>query len=690
MPVALILAALLLVACAVVLPALEGPQPTPAPGFVAPAAGEHPRLLFRREDLPALRAKAQTAEGQAILARLRFLLGGGEALPTVFNKHPPVNIGARGPKELPPGAFTVSHAAGFGLLYQITGKDVYADLARQCVELVLSGQVDRDERYSWKAPGTGFRLSGVHQALALAYDLCYDGWPDEYRRSLARQILEHAPTALQSNGPLSLEFLAAGGKYPPGSNHFGAYIAGPGLVALALRGDPGVDTARLDAVLATVRTSMRRLFSEGFGDAGWFAEGAGSDKTAMLPGMAGLLGALRVAAGEDWCGRDPHARLALLTRALELVPDAEAVRRPERGHYAHGNRHYDAGRDRFRDTGAGWSSDGLFAIGLGALPPADRPGLAWMYEHFVEAEPGIGPAQRIYDARISPLHAVYAYATWPAESSQPREWPLAIHDSLHGYVLCRNRIQDGDDILFTGLARRGPTGYHKVLAPLRAEIWGYGRRAQLGDLPAKGATSLWRPGADGSACFTVGEQTWAVDFSGASGATGLIIRNGKPKLVVEMPEALPDAPGAVLDLSGSWSNDTASIVQSGAELQIANKEGKPWGTATVDGNQIEARFGKNIEVSGIISPSGLRIDWDNGAQWLKKGYSMQAWQFQPGEPICAATVRLAGKDFTVLTLVPPGTAHPAATVEGDALVIGEQRVRLDGEGLSLQVFAPRP
>ncbi|MEC8942750.1 MAG: hypothetical protein VYC95_08460, partial [Verrucomicrobiota bacterium] len=48
----------------------ERPWHVPVEGFVAPASGEHPRLLFRRGDLPALRARAGTPEGRAILKRL--------------------------------------------------------------------------------------------------------------------------------------------------------------------------------------------------------------------------------------------------------------------------------------------------------------------------------------------------------------------------------------------------------------------------------------------------------------------------------------------------------------------------------------------------------------------------------------------------------------------------------------------
>ena len=47
-------------------PASAGAWHVSVAGHVPVAAGEHPRLLFRRADLPALRAKADTPEGRAI------------------------------------------------------------------------------------------------------------------------------------------------------------------------------------------------------------------------------------------------------------------------------------------------------------------------------------------------------------------------------------------------------------------------------------------------------------------------------------------------------------------------------------------------------------------------------------------------------------------------------------------------
>jgi hypothetical protein len=106
-----------LVALAGRIPA-EQPAPWPADvsNFQAPAPGEHPRLLFRKSDLPALRDKAKTPEGQAILIRLRKCLNGGdgESMTTSFNPEVgPIKSDGSGPfaEKAPLGTYTFSHLA---------------------------------------------------------------------------------------------------------------------------------------------------------------------------------------------------------------------------------------------------------------------------------------------------------------------------------------------------------------------------------------------------------------------------------------------------------------------------------------------------------------------------------------------------------------------------------------------------
>ena len=83
---------------------------------------------------------------------------------------------------MPIDTFTSWHAAGFGFLYQLTGEQKYADLSKQCVELMLAGKFDRNPRYSWISGGTTMRASNVLGAMAYAYDFCYNAWPEDFAR----------------------------------------------------------------------------------------------------------------------------------------------------------------------------------------------------------------------------------------------------------------------------------------------------------------------------------------------------------------------------------------------------------------------------------------------------------------------------------------------------------------------------
>jgi len=83
---------------------LTAQRMAPLAGLVPPQPGEHPRLLFRKSDLPALREKAKTPLGEAALAKM----------------------GSSNQKE--------SDVVGLGMKYQLTGDRQFADQAIQGVE----------------------------------------------------------------------------------------------------------------------------------------------------------------------------------------------------------------------------------------------------------------------------------------------------------------------------------------------------------------------------------------------------------------------------------------------------------------------------------------------------------------------------------------------------------------------------
>ncbi len=104
--------------------------------------GEHPRLLFRKDDLPALREKLDTPFGEAAKQRLKDANG----------------------------------MVAYGLLYQLTGDAAYVDKGLEQAEHFLErGHRDRGAFRPMAPLGEGA------QRMALFYDLCYDALPEDYK-----------------------------------------------------------------------------------------------------------------------------------------------------------------------------------------------------------------------------------------------------------------------------------------------------------------------------------------------------------------------------------------------------------------------------------------------------------------------------------------------------------------------------
>ena len=132
--------------------------------------------------------------------------------------------------DLPAGALTIGHAAGHGLLYQITGDKRHAELGRECIERFLEGVRDRDPRYAFRRPGGALRAGPTLGWLAVGYDLCRDGWDAAARERIGRALWEYRELSDgdERKGPVTLDSLARG-TMPPHSNHFGMQVGGAAL-----------------------------------------------------------------------------------------------------------------------------------------------------------------------------------------------------------------------------------------------------------------------------------------------------------------------------------------------------------------------------------------------------------------------------------------------------------------------------
>lgn len=485
------------------------PWPSSVTGFQAPQAGEHPRLFFRKADLAEIRKRAATLQGKAIVERLKELVGGGEAMPTEYNPNRGKQADGAGDlsaKALIGKTYTLWHAAGFGMLWQITGDKKYAGFGQQCVEKALEGQRDRDNRYSFRDPTGALRAGPSLSAIAMAYDLCYDGWDEAFRRKVALAIQNY------NEGPnLSLEELARGSRLTPKSNHWGCQVGGAALALLAIQGDPGVDAKKIDGLLEINAKSMIRQMTEGLGDGGYFWEHAGPGGIASDTAFVPALQAWKVAGGKDFISPAPHASNISLVRIYELtLKPGGGYHYPLRHPSSYGTQAF--GRD-------GLSRGGQFAQGFGAVKPEYRPAMLWTHDHILETD----KAKQAYDT-ISPYahRAVLALVNWPIgekEKNPAEVLPRVLHDSIQHYYVFRNRWQDENDVIVTGLwgARQEKGGKEPVM------IWGLGQQLEWGNCPKVKESSLFDVKPDGSGVAKGGEQSLAVDFSKSSGADALIV-----------------------------------------------------------------------------------------------------------------------------------------------------------------------
>jgi hypothetical protein len=493
--------------------------------FTPPQPGEHPRLLFRRTELPALKEKAKTPEGKAILKRLRLLLDGkdGQTMTTLF----------RAPDKTPQeaGVYSISHAAGYGLLYQLTGDAKYAEFGRQCFDKALAGIPDRDGRYGFRKPGGPLRAGPSVGWYAVGYDLCYDGWDEATRKKFGLAIARYAEqsSSKRENIESNLEMLARGDRFlgphfrrnrgsHPGSNHFGMQVGGATLALLAITGEPWVDQQRVDKLLGIAEQSIVRNLTEGFGDGGFFAEGDGTGSMSSQIAFLSAISALGNVLGKDYVNVErPNVRMLTLkwiyqTVTREGIPDFW----PVRGSY----------RQNVWSR-KGLSGAGYFAIGMGAVPERHRSAMKWYYNRFL-AEADLA-TQPFDTASWYPHLAVSAFVNWPVNLKpvNPAEvLPLCYRDSKWGFYLWRNRWDNDNDTVISLLVNRteGFGGYLYSEPDSKLHINSMGRHLQWGK-SVPGPVSHWWTSPEGKlSSMTLSDGTCiAVDFSGTSGVDVLLM-----------------------------------------------------------------------------------------------------------------------------------------------------------------------
>ncbi|MFP4120530.1 MAG: hypothetical protein ACLFWI_05855 [Coleofasciculus sp.] len=447
---------------------------------------EHPRLIFRQDQLPQLRQQAKTPRGEAILAQLQRSLD----QPIYYDGY------------VPTGGY---HAAGYCFLSLIQQDQAAATTAWQITVNSMNQPGHRLLEHSTVVAG-----------VALAYDLCYPAWNEEQVQQVADWLATQ--TALLVKGT------AGDGWNPNPASNWNARARGAaGLAALALLEEGDVETRRW---LKVAERNIKRYLTIGIGDRGFGSEGDHYSTEPWFLTVMPFLQAYQTVLGEDLVTRS-HAAWFLPQYVTRMVGEDGEVAIPTYG------------RHRLSPTGS------IFAVGLGIVPERLLPGVMWFFNrHWGRNGDNSFGIELPHEAAY--IFARYPQDVTPQNPA--KVWGRVVVDEQKGFFTFRNQWRDENDFV-TSIFVKGekPRGGHWSFPDAGSfRIWGLGGRwATAGSasdgtqrdenvvlLPQKQAGKTakvtgFQANPDGSGMVSLQHNNWlrslAVDYSGASGVPGLFV-----------------------------------------------------------------------------------------------------------------------------------------------------------------------
>jgi hypothetical protein len=633
----------------------------PVPGFVPLQPGEHPRLVFRKADLPTIKKRMATPEGEAIMARFHARLGYAAESGGKLNTYP---------------------AAGLGLAYQLTGDAKYADQARAAIEDAMAFKnvksVVQDIHYAPYVLG-----------VALAYDFCYDGWEPAFRAKVTRWLDEWCSNLTSG----SIGGKTMNGYNPsPWSNHNGIRSSCAGMAAIALLGEKDEAGKPLEGIehkvwLGARETRRHMVYGQGY--TGWGLEGDFYKTMTYNAGPGHFVQAYRTAVGGDVLAGWPGA-FTLLGEWLEKF-------------------------DYGQNAGSGQTS-GMWPTCLATVPSEYLPALRFLYDRAFGLQ-----GNRSFGIDFA-YHAGYVIAAYPFDvaAKNPDEViPWAVPDLRHGRHVFRKPWKGADDLLTIAHLRsevyRASWCIERSGASGDLKIWGLGKQWVNGvSLPSLGAinqmmggvTTYFDETGDGAAVFGARFDDYYWTAAEKSATTGKIEQPGKDKELVWVPRWAHFVDHGVrmtrhmaVDYSGLSGAPALFVIVD----RIANAPAAPqWnlktagGLATaIEGNAFTLGEKDKLHLRGLfVSPAAARIEPGLSATPVEAS-AQAAKPATPEDPVEAMKRRLAAlreesqgiykkhdADFFVVFTLQNGPA-PAIKVEGKgldaAVTVGKRTIRFDGK-----------
>ncbi len=458
---------------------------------------EHPRLIFRANQVPLLKEKAKTDYGQAIVKQLEQALAG-----TIYYDG-----------YVPNGGY---YAAGYCFLSLIKDDRSSAEKAWQIVEKSLQN------------PGRRiFEQSPIVAGVALAYDLCYHSWDEARQKKLTRWLAIQTVNLVNGGSPKK------GWNSNAWSNWNARARGAAGLAALAILYEPAEfypenkflsESEDVWRMMGIAERNISRYLDLALGDRALGTEGDHYTTEPWILTIIPFLQAYKNVVGQELAPAKtkwflPHYIMRLVEREGELAMPAY-------------------GRHRLSPTGS------LFALGLPLVPDEFLPGVMKFFQRYF-AEDGNG-SFGVYSS--FPHIAAYALLGYRDDilPVNPTEiFGKTLIDRQKGFYVFRDRWQDPHDFIASIYLKKEPLrGSWSFPDEGSFRIWGLGHRwAKAGISKARkenenilaretentqGAKPVFvKTKPDGSGVVSLVQDNWlrsfAVDYSGKSGSPGLFV-----------------------------------------------------------------------------------------------------------------------------------------------------------------------
>ncbi|HAC66021.1 MAG TPA: hypothetical protein DCF68_21440 [Cyanothece sp. UBA12306] len=353
---------------------------------------EHPRLIFRQDELPSLKQKSKTSTGQAILAQL--------------NKTLQQKVYYDG--YVPNGGY---HAVGYCFLALLKNDQKAADQGWKLVENSL------------KNPGRRLlEHSPIVAGVALAYDLCYQLWDEKRIKKVTRWLGGQANWLIRGDSPRN------GWNSNSASNWNARARGAAGIAALAILNEPDQffdqsnDSYRL---MKIAERNIKRYLTTAIGDRGFGIEGDHYTTEPFILTIFPFLQAYKNVMGKDLV-QGSSAQWILPHYIMRIIANNQQL---EVATY---------GRHRRYAEGS------LFSLGLGTISPDFLPSTIWLFERYLGNQ-----GNKTFGIK-SPYQAPFIFSSYFKNSQKINPintFKNILVDQKKGFYNFRDKWQGKDDFV---------------------------------------------------------------------------------------------------------------------------------------------------------------------------------------------------------------------------------------------------